>query len=374
MTILHTDTPTREQLERLYTAREPSSVSIYLHTDPASNGDAERIALKNATSRALNQLTDAGAPTADVVAITEELEGLIDDPEFWRSQARTLAVLVTPTTIRTFRLATTLAGEVVDVADRFFVKPLLRAVAFPQAALVLALAQSSVRLIEIVADAGPFEVPVPDMPTSAADAVGKATITDRSPSGRLTGTEGQKVLVTQFARQVDHAIRSTVTAAALPLILVATSPTDELFRAVCSYPALVDESVGASPEGMSDGEIATAARRVLDNYHGARLTAVLDAYDRRIGQNRAETDLATLARAATFGMVDTLLVDLDAFVPGTIDDDGALTYAETDDASSYGVTDEIARRTWLAGGTVIPVRGDDLPGDSPTAGLLRWAF
>jgi hypothetical protein len=201
------------------------------------------------------------------------------------------------------------------------------------------------------------------MPTSAADAVGKATITDRSPSGRLTGTEGQKVLVTQFARQVDHAIRSTVTAAALPLILVATSPTDELFRAVCSYPALVDESVGASPEGMSDGEIATAARRVLDNYHGARLTAVLDAYDRRIGQNRAETDLATLARAATFGMVHTLLVDLDAFVPGTIDDDGALTYAETDDASSYGVTDEIARRTWLAGGTVIPVRGDDLPGD-----------
>jgi hypothetical protein len=73
-------------------------------------------------------------------------------------------------------------------------------------------------------------------------------------------------------------------------------------------------------------------------------------------------------------MVDTLLVDLDAFVPGTIDDDGALVYAETDDARSYGVTDEIARRTWLAGGTVIPVRGDDLPGDSPSAGLLRWAF
>jgi hypothetical protein len=212
------------------------------------------------------------------------------------------------------------------------------------------------------------------MPTSAADAAGKASIKDRSPSGRLTGTEGQKVLVTQFARQVDHAIRSTVTAAALPLILVATSPTDELFRAVCSYPGLVNESVTASPEGMSNGEIATAARRVLDDHHATRLSAVLDAYDRRLGQQRAETDLATLARAATYGMVDTLLVDLDAFVPGTIDDDGNLAYAETDDARSYGVTDEIARRTWLAGGTVIPVRRDELPSDSPAAGLLRWAF
>src|SRR5699024_1149934 len=111
----------------------------------------------------------------------------------------TLAVLATPTTVRTFRLATTLAGEVVDVSDRFLVKPLLRAVAFPQAALVLALAQSSVRLIEIVADAAPFEVSVPALPASAADAVGKASVTDRSPSGRLTGSEGQKVLVTQYA-------------------------------------------------------------------------------------------------------------------------------------------------------------------------------
>jgi hypothetical protein len=73
-------------------------------------------------------------------------------------------------------------------------------------------------------------------------------------------------------------------------------------------------------------------------------------------------------------MIDTLLVDLDAFVPGTIDGEGTLDYAETDDASVYGVTDEIARRTWLAGGAVIPIRQDQLPGDTPAAGLLRWAF
>ena len=173
MTILHTDTPSRQQIEQLFTARDAASVSIYIPTDPASNGDAERIALKNATSAALDQLVAAATPKADVAAITEELEGLVDDPTFWRYQAHTLGVLVTPTSVRTFRLATSLADEVVDVSDRFFLKPLLRAVAFPQAALVLALAQSSVRLIELVADAEPFEIRIPDLPTSAADAVGK---------------------------------------------------------------------------------------------------------------------------------------------------------------------------------------------------------
>ena len=374
MTILHTDTPTRDELDRLFTTREAATVSIYLPTDPVSDGAAERIALKNATRAAVQQLADAGVARADVAAITEELDGLVEDTEFWRYQARALAVLASPTSVRTFRLATAQAGEIVDVSDRFLVKPLLRAVVFPQAALILALSQGSVRLVELVADAPPFEVAVPDMPASAADAVSKASITDRSPSRRLTGSEGQKVRITQYARHVDQAIRATVTAAGLPLILVATSPTDQLFRAVCSYPGLVAQSVNESPEGWSDTDLATAARQVLDDVHAAKLRGLLATYEERLAQHRAETDLATLARAATYGMIDTLLVDLDAFVPGTIDGEGALDYAETDDARVYGVTDEIARRTWLAGGAVLPIRQDQLPGDTPAAGLLRWSF
>jgi hypothetical protein len=34
----HTDIPTRAQIDRLLTSRHPASVSIYLPTDPASNG------------------------------------------------------------------------------------------------------------------------------------------------------------------------------------------------------------------------------------------------------------------------------------------------------------------------------------------------
>src|SRR5215510_1590521 len=110
--ILHTDVPTRAQVDRLLVAREPWSVSIYLPTNPASRGEAERIELKNLAGEASRQLEDAGAPKADAAAIAEELADLVDDDEFWRFQARSLAVFLTPTTSMTFRLANNLTSQV----------------------------------------------------------------------------------------------------------------------------------------------------------------------------------------------------------------------------------------------------------------------
>src|SRR5215468_2526173 len=116
--LLHTDVPTRAQLERLLAAREPSSVSIYLPTDPASRGEAERIELKNLSGEASRQLRQAGVGRRDAAAIDEELADLVDDDEFWRQQARSLAIFLTPTTSTTFRLANNLSA-MVEVSDRF---------------------------------------------------------------------------------------------------------------------------------------------------------------------------------------------------------------------------------------------------------------
>ena len=70
---LHTDIPTRGQIDRLLTNRDPASVSIYVPTDPASSGDAERIELKNLAAGAVRQLEEAGTPKADVSGIDEQL-------------------------------------------------------------------------------------------------------------------------------------------------------------------------------------------------------------------------------------------------------------------------------------------------------------
>ena len=72
---LHTDIPSRGQIDLLLEGRDPASVSIYVPTDPTSNADAERIELKNLTSEAVRQLEEAGTPKSDVMAIAEEIAG-----------------------------------------------------------------------------------------------------------------------------------------------------------------------------------------------------------------------------------------------------------------------------------------------------------
>jgi len=370
---LHTDIPTRGQVERLLAAREPSSVSIYLPTDPSSRGDAERIALKNLASEASKQLGQAGVGRADVAAIDDELADLVADDEFWQYQARSLAVFLTPTTSTTFRLPNRLTAAV-EVSDRFHLKPLLRAVTFPHAGFVLALSQNSVRLLEIAPELEPTEIQVPDLPKDVAGAVGKSSIRDRAPSRRIQGSEGQKTRMRQYARQIDQALRPLLNGLDVPLILAATEPMDSIYRSVNSYPNLVAASLPGNPETSSVAELTESARRVLDDLYATELRGIQETYALRASQRRASTDIADVARAATYGLVDTVLIDIDEVVPGHLDEEtGAVTFDDTDDAVNYGVVDEIARRVWLNGGTVLAVRRDDIPGDSSVAAILRYA-
>ena len=87
---LHTDIPTRAQIDRLLNMRDGASVSIYLPTDPAGKGDKERIELRNLLDESLRQLEEAETSRSDLAAIEGAVRDLVDDTAFWRYGARTL--------------------------------------------------------------------------------------------------------------------------------------------------------------------------------------------------------------------------------------------------------------------------------------------
>jgi Bacterial archaeo-eukaryotic release factor family 11 len=370
--LLHTDIPTRDQVSRLLAGRNPASVSIYIATDPTSDGSSEQIELGNLAAEAIAHLNDAGIPKRDVTAIEEEIGDLIEDDEFWRYQARSLALFATPDGLTTFRLPNRLVRAVV-ASDRFYLKPLLRTVTFPQVALVLALAQGSTRLIEVSADVEPAVVNVPDMPTDAASAVGRSSLGDRAPNRRIQGSEGQKLRLRQYARQIDHALRPFLGGVGVPLILAAAEPLDSIYRSVNSYPQLAAATIAGNPERTSDAELAASAREVLDGLYAQELREARELFDARVAEGRGLRDIGDVARAATYGAIDTVLVNIDEVVPGSVDETtGAVTLAADDRAEHYGVVDEIARRTWLAGGRVLAVRRDDIPDQGSVAAILRY--
>jgi Bacterial archaeo-eukaryotic release factor family 11 len=369
---MHTDIPTRADLEQLLAVRDAACVSIYVPTTPEERGERDRIEFKNLGAEALEQLTAASLERDALNQLRDTFDDLVEDDEFWARQAHSLAVFATPAAARTFQVANRLSPTV-EVSDRFHVKPLLRSAAFPQAAFVLALSQNGARLVEVSPDAPPAEVRIPGMPSDAASAVGKASIADRSPDRRVQGSEGQKLRLRQYARRVDEALRPTLSGLDLPLILAGSEPLESIFRSVSTYPHLAPVAIPGNPDAKTDGELADASRRVLDELYADELAQLRTRYEERVPQGRASDDLAAIARAATFGAVDTAFVDIDATVTGFVDElDGALTLDDSADAVNYGVVDEIARRVLLARGRVLAVRSEDIPGNGPAAAILRY--
>lgn len=371
--MLYVDTPTPQEFDALCAERADACVSIYVQTTPLTQDiEKARIAFGNQAKQALEQLSSSGFDKRRLSAIGQLMDDLDDDDAFWRVQAHALAVFVTADRIRTFRLATKVE-PLVEVSDRFHLKPLMRSITFADAGFVLALAENSVRLVEVFPDLPAQEIALPDLPKSAADALNVATLNDRSHRRRIAGSEGQKVRLAQYARIVDAAIRPILAGRDLPLIIAATEPLASIYRSVNSFPNLLDQTITSTDDRSSEGELAEAARPILDEAHREEVAQFHNRFEERAGDGRATTDISDAARAATFGAIEVLLVDMDASLPGTVDETtGAVSFADSADASNYGVVDEIMRRAIRTGARVLSVRAGDLPDGAQLAAVLRF--
>jgi hypothetical protein len=357
---LHTDIPTRKEIERLLGAPSAHRVSIYLPTHRVTQETTkDRLVLRGLAEQAIERLRDAGADKQDIADIEQHLLYLVDeDDEFWVDQADSLAIFASPNRFETHRLPNYLTASV-QVSDRFHITPLLRSVTFPHAAWILAISQGSARLLEIGPSGPPQEAHVPGMPKDAWES---------------SGNKVHRAREAAFARKVDTALRAVLGGSGLPLILAAAQPMAALFRSVSTYPHLVAEREHGSPDTTSDADLAAAARAILDDVYADELTALAEQFDERRSQGRIAVDLSDIARLATLGAVDTVLVDIDRTVPGSIDEAGAVTFAEDEAGDSPGVVDEIVRRVLIAGGRVLAVRADDIPDGGPAAAILRYVI
>jgi len=393
--MLHIDIPTLEEFKALAQIKGETCVSLYLPTSPlGTSAKFNRIAFKDLAKEALSQLKEAGIDKDKIAVFEEQFDRLAGaehdvqdedkirkrqrakpDPieSFWRYQANGLAVLTTSGTMRTFRLPNP-PKPLAEVADRLHLTPLIRAMTSPHDIFVLALAEESVRLVHAFANFPPQRLQVPDLPKNAEEATRRPSFHVRAPRRRLQNLEGEKVLLQQYVRKVEHAIYSVLAGRNAPLVLAAEEPLASMFRSLNTYTRLADEIIEGNPEERTDAELEDAAIPILDRLYSRELKAVIARYD-ELKPRHATTDVSYAAHAATAGAIDQLLVDLDAVVPGLVSDiDGSVTYSASDDAETYSVVDEVARRALYTGARVMGARKEELPDHAPLTAILRYPF
>lgn len=366
----HKDIPSRADIDLLAAVREPNCVSIYTPSGPLpEDGERARIELKNQLREVVNQLESAEVDKAVIERVKESVESLLEDVLFWQYQSNSLAVFVNEEMFETYRLPNRFTATV-DIADRFYLKPLLRTITFPQSAYVLALAQNSVRLVKVTADTPARELQPADMPDDL-DSYLNLDLSGRATFGR--GSEDGDLRAQQYTAAINKALLPVLRRERLPLILASADPLASAYRRTNSYKFLAEETISGNPEALSPEQLAEKARPILDELYAEEIADVREDFQAKAAQGLGSTDLAHVARAAVYNAIDSLMVDIDQRIPGYIDEETAeVVESEEDDASNYGVGDEILRRTLIVNGKVYAVRAEDMPNGTALAATFRY--
>lgn len=366
----HKDIPSRGDIDLLAAVRESNCVSIYTPAGPLpEDGERARIELKNQLRDVVSQLESAETDKAVVERVKESVESLLQDVLFWQYQSNSLAVFINGETFETYRLPNEFTSTV-DIADRFYIKPLLRTITFPQSAYVLALSQNNVRVVKVTADTPARELQPADLPTDINSYL-NLDLSGRATFGR--GSEDGILRAQQFTAAINQALLPVLRKEKLPLILAAAEPLASAYRRTNSYKFLAEETISGNSEALSAEQLAEKARPILDELYAQEIAKVREDFHAKAAQGLGSSDLAHVARAAVYNAIDSLMVDIDQRIPGYVDENTAeIVESNEDDTSNYGVGDEILRRTLIVDGKVYAVRADDMPDGAALAATFRY--
>lgn len=368
--------PTADDLTELIRHRTPASVSLYVESSPLPR-DIEkiRIAVKNHSSEAEQQLTELGIDTVQVRETLDPVRALVDDlpadDRFWMHQARSLAIFTAPgSEMRLFKLPTRLK-ELVAVGDRYDIGPLLRSISFRQDGYVVTVSEGGNHLYELMPGTHPHEIPLPDLPHDLHTVLEHAENYGQMDMPRPQGSTGERIELQRYCRIVQDEVLKELPDQSTPLILAASHDFTPAYRAINTHRGLLDTGIDVNPEALSPDDLEARAREILDAHYKSQLMQWRERFGTERSNGRATTRLKEVAYAATAAAVAELHFNMDDTSEGTIDEQGVVHPSEPG-PGTYGLTDEIAVRVMTTGGVVRAVRNEDLIDGSPVAAILRY--
>jgi hypothetical protein len=368
--------------------RDGASVSIYLPTHrTAPDSDRDPIRLKNLLGQAGHQLVAAGMRAPEAKLLLEPGRRLLDLGGFWSHQSDGLALFLAPGWSRSYRLPLHLP-ELVVVADRFHVKPLLGLLAADGRFYVLTLSQNQVRLLE-GSRQRVAQVDLHGAPHNLRDALRYDDLEKQrqlhvasrggrgGPAivhGHGIGGEVDKVLLERYLREVDKGLRATLHGDRAPLVLAGVGYERAMFRQLTRYAHVLQDGIEGNPDRLDPLELHRRAWAIVEPvFTGVREQAAERYRQAAARDHGAAFDVADVVRAALQGRVDTLFVPVGEHRWGTVDPRTLRVIVHPSfQPGDEDLLDRAAVQTLLAAGTVIAVPPGQVPAPGPTAAVLRY--
>jgi hypothetical protein len=357
-------------------------LSVFLPLSPGSPRSTKtRIRAKNLLDRAEKALRSDGLPSATVAELMSRVRRALDRARPVNDNHRGVAVFADAEDVRSYDVPLRLP-ELVAVGDQFAVAPLLPAINLHGRFFLLTLTQERIRLyegsaltLEPVDLEGRELAAWTTLPPSRAPRV-HAFLADRGGRGTRTvfhgvdsAPEERKTRASQHFRGTDRALRAVLGEDRPPLVLAGVRPLQALYRAVSTYPHLLESGIEGNPELIGADRLHRQAWAIAEPELRRGAAAAVTRYRHLQGTGRTSSDPEEIRRAALDGRVETLLVGESACARGAGHVRSVLRLGSTPRAEERlesTVVDTLSRA-----GAVFVVPDADLPGSSPTAAVLR---
>ena len=269
----------KEDLKDLLAPCGEHCISLYMPTNRVpAEGRQDLIRFKNMVRESEEWLIRWGLRPPEAKEYLAPLLKLSDDVGFWQYRGDGLALFRSQKMLRHYRLPVRF-DELLVVANRFHLKPLIPLLTEDSNFYVLALSQNEIRLIQ-GNRCSAWEVELENIPASLAEYLrydeperqfqfrGKAPI---GAGGRRhaiffahgVGLDDSKDDVCRYFQQIDKGLKEILGQNPAPLILAGVDYLMSIYREVNSHPNLLREGITGNPELLSPAELHTRAWKLV---------------------------------------------------------------------------------------------------------------
>jgi len=369
-------------LLRLEKAVGGPRLSLFLPLSPGSpRSTMARIRAENLLHRAEQALRSDGLPGPAVTDLVNRVRGALARARPMNGNHKGLAVFADADDVATFDVPLRLP-ELAAVGDRFALTPLLPTINLQGRFFLLTLTQDRLRLFEgtaltwVPVDLEGRELAAwTTMPPPRAAQV-HTFLADRGGQGTRavfhgvdSASDERTARALQHLRGADRALREVLGADQPPLVLAGVRPLQALYRAVSSYPNLLEAGIDGNPELIHPDELHRQAWAIAEPELRRGAASALGRYRELRGTGRTLSDPEEVHRAAAGGRVETLLVAESACAWGAGDGDPVVRLGAAPQAEERLESTVVA--TLGTDGAVFVVPDADLPEPSSAAAVLR---
>ncbi|MGH7057246.1 MAG: hypothetical protein ACREFZ_05095, partial [Acetobacteraceae bacterium] len=158
------------------------------------------------------------------------------------------------------------------------------------------------------------------------------------------------------------------------LLLLAALPEHQaLFHGLSRNPFLGPEGIEADPVALSREELRERAWRLVLPRYLERLGVLIDSFRAAKAKGLGADDLVEVGAAAAAQRIGTLLIEAERHVPGAFDAaSGAIRLGALDDPETDDLLDDLGEHVLRAGGEVVVVPAERMPGGSGIAATYRF--